>query len=151
MCVWKVGAEWPPAHSNRKQPSAKWFYPAVNTGGREGEGAAPIRVGIYHRLNCVNAAIHPGSEGGGGIAVYAPSRNGRIFGVQMVQGGREREGRRSANRQTAKSLNRVSIALLDLDSRDTEGEGVGSMVRREFGKFAGKSVIFLSRDLSLTD
>lgn len=89
--------------------------------------------------------------GGGGIAVYAPSRNGRIFGVQMVQGGREREGRRSTNRQTAKSLNRVSIALLDLDLRDTEGEGVGSMVRREFGKFAGKSVIFLSRDLSLTD
>lgn len=127
---WRVG-DLCTCRPNRKQPSAKWFYPAVSTS--EGEGAAPRSVGIYHRLNCVNRRYPIGVSIG---AVAA--RPETDFWVNGARAGRGRErgngvqiGREivrfaSMRREFSSSFFEISI---DLDL----GHGEGGV--REFRKF----------------
>lgn len=96
---------------------------------------------------------YPSRVGGGG-------GNRRLCAIQERThfrgangAGKERKGGTTVCKSANGEIVHVDASrlLFSISIRDTEGEGVGSMVRREFGKFAGKSVIFLSRDLSLTD
>lgn len=122
---WRVG-DLCTCRPNRKQPSAKWFYPAVSTS--EGEGAAPRSVGIYHRLNCVNRRYPIGVSIG---AVAA--RPETDFWVNGARAGR---GRERACKSAAKSfVSRQCVANFRLRSSrsrsisiwDTEREGFESL------------------------